>query len=122
MISKELFESIYDMKINRLEVDEYSNIWIDIDSKHLSRFDSLNNFSFKCKQWAWDNGYQIRSSFRSVTMDSRPYGELIDCTAIDVPDGIVYNMIATYGAEDDETEIDVIIRLSEWVLEKLNDK
>ena len=79
----------------------------------------IYRLSYMIKEWAWDNGYQIRSSFKSVTMDSKPYGELIDCTAIDTGEGIYYSMVATYGAEDDENEIDVIIRLGEWVLERL---
>lgn len=144
MISKELLEAVLEYRIKGFEFSEDTSTDIIIypenredvgkdDSKWSASMSGvytmtyynildIYKLSYMLKQWAWDNGYQIRSSFRSVTMDSRPYGELIDCTAIDVPEGVVYSMIATYGAEDDETEIDVIIRLSEWVLEKMNDK
>lgn len=61
-ISKELFEIIYNVKISKLEVDEFSYIWVNIDSEHLSRFDSINNFFFKCKDWAYNKGYYLASN------------------------------------------------------------
>ena len=113
MISKELFESIYDMKINRLEVDEYSNIWIDIDSKHLSRFDSLNNFFFKCKQWAYERGFIIESGFHKNAINAshtRCFGWVSE--TIDIEN--------TFNGT---TEFDVVVKSCEWIKQEvLNDK
>lgn len=58
-ISKELFEAVMNIKINKLQVDEFNYIWINIDSTHLSRFDSINNFFFLCKDWANKNEYRL---------------------------------------------------------------
>lgn len=34
-ISKELFENVMNIKINKLQVDEFNYIWINIDSTYL---------------------------------------------------------------------------------------
>lgn len=47
IISKELFKTIYNIKINKIEVDEFDYIWINIESNTLSRFDSC--------QWILEN-------------------------------------------------------------------
>jgi hypothetical protein len=67
-ISKELFEAVMNIKINKLQVDEFNYIWINIDSTHLSRFDSINNFFFRCKKWAKSNGYRLLSGSQSNLM------------------------------------------------------
>lgn len=65
-ISKELFEEIYNIKINKIEVDDFGYIWINIESDTLSRFDSINNFFFKCNDWAIKSNpkYMLLSGYR----------------------------------------------------------
>lgn len=67
VISKELFETIYNIKIKRIEVDEFEYIWINIESNTLSRFDSINNFFFKCTDWAFKlkQKYVLLSGYRT---------------------------------------------------------
>ena len=60
-VSKELFEAVMNIKINKLEIDDFDYIWINIDRTDLSRVDSINNFFFKCKKWAIEQKYYIRS-------------------------------------------------------------
>ena len=60
-ISKELFETVMNIKINKLQVDDFNYIWINIDSAHFSRFDSINNFFFLCKKWSIGQKYYIWS-------------------------------------------------------------
>lgn len=60
-VSKELFEAVMNIKINKLEIDDFNYIWININSTDLSRFDSINNFFFKCKDWAIEQKYYIWS-------------------------------------------------------------
>lgn len=127
-ISKELLSEVYNFKVK-----DFVKLGTN-ETTYEVRFEGLKNglsyniiniyeLVHKCKEWAWNNGYQIRSSFRSIIMGSTSYGELIDCNnPIETDEGNIYEMIASYGVEDDESEIEVIIRLSEWVLEKLNEK
>lgn len=105
-ISKELFESIYNMKINRIDVDVYDNIWIDIDSNHLSRFDSINNFYFKCKQWALTMGYNINSGINF-------YGGECFITDVDNSD-IIKSFI-----NEVESEQYAVIKACEWIMERI---
>lgn len=61
-ISRELFEAVANIKINKLENDDFGYIWINIDSNELSRFDSINNFFFMCKDWALEKGHYLASN------------------------------------------------------------
>lgn len=136
MISKELLSAVLGVEVTNVRDTMYDNeLRFETPDEELRRKFSpyvpkinIYELGFKCKEWSWNNGYQIRTSYKSVTMTSRPYGELISCKPIEIETvndimdtSVMYSMVASYGGEDDETEIDVIIRLSEWVLEKLKD-
>lgn len=105
-ISKELFENIYNIKVNRIQIDEFHNVWIDIDSNHLSRFDSVNNSFFKCKDWANKQGYRLLSG-------SHDYNNKIIC--------YIYKGYDYIGDFDElfvaESEQQAVFDACQWILE-----
>ncbi len=80
---------------------------------------NIYELAFKCKAWAFDNGYQITSSSKSIVMDSEAYCEIIDTTPIEIDGEIMYTAIMSVGAK---TELEVIFQATRWVIDKLEER
>ena len=62
-ISKELFEAIMSLDSGRINVFDSS-----ITYNYGHNCISINDFFFKCKEWAYNQGYIIYSSTKSCSM------------------------------------------------------
>lgn len=72
-VSKELFEAVMNVKINKLEIDNFDYIWINIDRTDLSRVDSINNFFFKCMNWSWSRECLLIISPQGNNFKDKPF-------------------------------------------------
>lgn len=108
-ISKELFEAVYncDITTDKDTLNAYKNI-------------NLYTFFFDCKEWALNKGYQIisgladepahrRSDEKAYAKINHYYGDSID------------NLKYKYKIIIANTEVEVVIKASEYVLKELNE-
>ena len=106
-ISKELFEAVYncDITTDKDTLNAYKNI-------------NLYTFFFDCKEWAMDKGFQIisglagepahrRSDEKAYAKINQYYGDSID------------NLMYTYTFIRANTEVEAVIKASEYVLKEL---
>ena len=112
-ISKELFENVMNIKINKLQVDEFNYIWINIDSTYFSRFDSINNFFFLCKEWVNKNGYRLLS--RPIS-DLIVYEESYHCDVHKL--NVMWD--DKYESFGGKSEQQAVFDACEWILNKGN--
>ena len=60
IVSKELYEAVYDKTLEELNLDLDDLKYIDI-----------NAFYFKCKEWAYTQGYNLKSEIAGCLMCQR---------------------------------------------------
>lgn len=120
MISKELLKNVLNVRVKEIyklksnpNLDEFT---LPYSIQGIGELYWINIFQlmYLCKQWAWEHNYQIISSYKSVVMGKVPYAELVYTVPLEDVDK--YVMVASFGGDEDETEVDVVIKCCEWIL------
>jgi len=108
-ISKELFESVYncDITTDKAMLDVFKSI-------------SLNDFFFKCKEWAMNKGYQIISGLSDEpayrNQDEKAYAQLRYYTEDEFCNGEYEELYFMAN-----TEIEAVFKASEYILKEINE-
>lgn len=71
----------------------------------------------KAKEWAWEQGYQIMSSYKSPSCNDEPYAEVIEREVKTYKDEEIRILVTNQGGD---TEKEAIFNSCEWILSTNN--
>ena len=108
MISKELLSEVLGNKIGVVYTQDHlgNKFKTFVRPRYGDFVDEINIYelAFKCKQWAWANGFQINTRRHTLHSDIS--------SVILYSNGIIAQAIGTYN-----TEPEAIFKAGEWILE-----
>lgn len=70
---------------------------------------NIYEFERNCKQWAYDMGFQIRSSYKSLVFEGEPFAEIITEFGPEQ-----YTIVTNLG---EDTEIETILACTQWIID-----
>jgi len=111
MISKELLSEVLGYEV--LSYDGTYHTFIKNGITYANYPLNIYEVAYKCKEWVWDNGYQLRSSYKSIIMDREPFCEVISTNNMNnTSEEPLYMLVTNQGGI---SEPEAIFNACEWV-------
>ena len=114
-ISKELVSEVFKLNISEAYI-ENNNLYFDMGLPLIQNI-NLYEFAYKCKEWAFARNYSLMSrEAREYDLCSPSIYKQVGLCNILVND----NPNVSKGIFVDSTEVEAIIKASEWILSEVN--
>ena len=104
MISNRLFRNVIGKEYAQIDSIDNSNVrYSYIEGGYVKKCINIYELANMCKEWAWDNGYEIESTYSGDIRISRASDSTI---------------VKSYFGLDEIQEPKAIIMACEWILEQ----
>ena len=117
-LSTELASSVLGLNVVYIESCEHRDniigIWTDINTKPIEEI-NIYEFAFKCKEWAYNQGFEI-ITYNLYSKDNFK----VVCCPIDEVDNFseIVSSCNTFSWFNLPTEVEAIIKACNWILEE----